>query len=595
MAPASDRIARIALPVACAVSWLVIAAFQREPSVAAEARYLGVVTAVVVLAALHAATRIGTPLGAAIVLLGAIPWALPGTADRGVAAGVLLAAILAIAAATESGRTRSDTSAASAAISWSPSRITALVIGAQVLARSGELLAPSTRDVVSVVAWAAVAAVAILLHAGQRGLPAAAVAGSTAFVLGPGFTMTTALALAAPALAALIADEEHALRLAHPRLGPGGLRALCAAALAAPLFVDFERGAFLVLGAIAFAGPRWARWTAGLAALTAFFAPGADRVAGLSGPAWLLVLVPIVVSEIGIEASAWRFGATKAATRFAAVSLGLAIAAQLPDRSALAVPAVLLAATVGGARPLAAAAQAAWSSVLAIVVAILAAYPWLRAEALADAAALLGLGDGWRAALTTLLLLAAAATAAILLARSRRRATTPAQLAPLALVVLLVPLALLAHPPVEASPIARQPIDLDGRSPAWSARLDAPARVAALVLDSSLSNAAAIAPGTVIAEVRLATGAGEITVPVRAGIDTGEWAARRPDVAAIAGFTAPEPYLHWVDAGRAFFGQRYRARLRLDQPATATAVEVRLAPGIAPDVVLTLFHLELVR
>ncbi len=182
-----------------------------------------------------------------------------------------------------------------------------------------------------------------------------------------------------------------------------------------------------------------------------------------------------------------------------------------------------------------------------------------------------------------------------MLARSRRRAATPAQVAPLALAVLLVPLALLAHPPVEASPLARQPIALDGRSPAWSARLDAPARVAALVLDSSLSNAAAIAPGTSIAEVRLATGAGEIVLPVRAGIDTGEWAARRRDVAAIAGFTAPEPYLHWVDAGRAFFGQRYRARLRLDRPATATAVEVRLAPGIAPDVVLTLFHLELVR
>ncbi len=204
------------------MSWLVIAAFQREPSVAAEARYLGVVTAIVVLAALHAVTRIGTPLGAAIVLLGAIPWALPGTADRGVAAGVLLAVILAIAVATESWPTRSDASAASVAISWSPSRITALVIGAQILARSGELLAPSTRDVVSVVAWAAVAAVAILLHAGQRGLPAAAVAGCTAFVLGPGFTMTTALALAAPALAALIADEEHVLRLAHLRLGRGG-------------------------------------------------------------------------------------------------------------------------------------------------------------------------------------------------------------------------------------------------------------------------------------------------------------------------------------------------------------------------------------
>jgi hypothetical protein len=405
--------------------------------------------------------------------------------------------------------------------------------------------------------------------------------------------MTTALALAAPALAALIADDGLALRLVHPRLARGALRVTSAAALAAPLVVDFERGAFLVLGAIAFAAPRWARWTAGLAALIAFFAPGADRLAGWEGVAWLLVLVPIVVSEIGFEAGAWRFVAAAAATRFAAFSLGLAIAAQLQDRSALAVPAVLLAATLGGARPLAAAAQATWSGILAIAVAILAAYPWLRSDPLADAAALIGLGDGWRAALTTLLLLTVAATVAILLARSRRRA--PAELVALALAVLLVPLALFAHRPVEASPIARQPIELDARSPAWTARLDAPARVATVVLDSSLSHAAALASGTAIAEVRLATDAGEMTLPVRAGVDTGEWAARRSDVASIAGFTAPAPYLHWVDAGRGFFGQRYRARLRLDQPAMVTAVEVRLAPGIAPDVVLTLFHLELAR
>ncbi len=101
--PVSDRIARIALPVACAVSWFVIAAFQREPSVAAEARYLGLVTAALLLAALHAAPRIGTVLVTSIVLLGAIPWALPGTADRGAAVGVLLAAILAIAAAIRVG------------------------------------------------------------------------------------------------------------------------------------------------------------------------------------------------------------------------------------------------------------------------------------------------------------------------------------------------------------------------------------------------------------------------------------------------------------------------------------------------------------
>ena len=109
--------------VACAASWLVIAAFQREPSVAAEARYLGLVTAAVLLAALQAAPRIGTMLGTAIVLLGAIPWALPGTPDRGVAVGVLLAAILAIAAAGRVLAPRSPSVRTRAALAWPPSRI----------------------------------------------------------------------------------------------------------------------------------------------------------------------------------------------------------------------------------------------------------------------------------------------------------------------------------------------------------------------------------------------------------------------------------------------------------------------------------------
>jgi hypothetical protein len=461
----------------------------------------------------------------------------------------------------------------------------ALVIGAQILARSGELLAPSTRDVVSTVAWAAVAAIAIVLLALQRGLFVAALAGATAFTLGPGFTMTTAFALAAPALATLVADERR----------PLPLRALCAAALLVPLVSDLMLGAFVVLGAIAVAGARWMRWAAGLAALIAFFAGGADRLAGLRGAAWLLVLLPIVLSELMAETSRWRFGAAKAATRFAALGLGLAIAAQLDDLSALSIPAVLLAMTLGGAQPLARATQTAWIGVLAFAVAILAAYPWLREDALVDAAAVLALGQGWRAALVTVLLVAGAATAAVLVARARRDSTAAATIVRFALPVILGSLLLLAHPAVEATPIARQPIELDRRTPSWSIALRDPARVESLLLDSSLSHAAATAPGTVIAEVRLASAGGDVVVPVRAGIDTGEWAARRADVAAQPGFTVPEPYLHWVDAGGGFFGQRYRSRTRLDQPVSATAVAVRLAPGVPSDVVLTLFHLELAR
>jgi hypothetical protein len=154
---------------------------------------------------------------------------------------------------------------------------------------------------------------------------------------------------------------------------------------------------------------------------------------------------------------------------------------------------------------------------------------------------------------------------------------------------------LATHPALAAAPIARQPIEIDATTSSWSAPLGAPARTRGLVIDSSLSHAASIAPGTVIAEVRLATTDGEVTLPLRAGIDTGEWAARRHDVAAIAGFVAPQPWLHWVDEGRGFFGQRYRARLRLERPVDVNGVEIRRASSVAPDLEITVFGLELTR
>jgi hypothetical protein len=118
-------------------------------------------------------------------------------------------------------------------------------------------------------------------------------------------------------------------------------------------------------------------------------------------------------------------------------------------------------------------------------------------------------------------------------------------------------------------------------------------RATVLVLDSSLSHAESLTTGTPVVEIRLTTDRGVVTLPLRAGLDSAEWAARRPDVAAITGFTAPEPYLHWVDSGRGFFGQRYRARLALDRETTIEGIEIRLAPGIPPDLAATLFHLEL--
>ncbi|HVR29502.1 MAG TPA: hypothetical protein VMS86_08200 [Thermoanaerobaculia bacterium] len=558
--PLAERIARIALPVACAASWWTIAALHREPPVAAEARYLGLLCAAVLYAALQARLRTGSLYATGAVLLAAIPWALPGTPDRGAAVGVLLAALLAIAAA---GAASVDRPRAST--------VCALALGAQLLARGGDLLSPTAFDVIALVGLAAAAAAATLVLAERRGVLAAVLAAATAFALGPGFTPMSALALAVPAAATLAADRER----------PAALRTVLGAALFLPLAWDFERGVLLALCAVALAGAPWARLVAGLAGVVAYFAPEAQRFAAFEGPLWLLVLLPIVSSEPSRERRA----------RWAALAIALGTAALSPDRAALVAPAVLLAATVAGTHPVWVRLQATWTGVLAGTVAVLAAYPWLRSSPLPEVTALLGLGRGWQTAVVVLLLFGAAALASRLLAPGERRA----QLAPRALAILLVPLALAQHAGTSALPISRQPVELDSRRAVWSERFAEPVRVSAITLDSTLSNAATVPADTLVAEILLRTAGGDRVLPIRAGTDTGEWAARRADVEAVPGFVAPPAFLGWVEAGGGFFGQRYRARLAVEPTGRATAIELRLAPGIPPDLVLTIFHLELSR
>jgi hypothetical protein len=465
VAPVTDRLARIALPLACALSWLVVASLQRDPTVAAEASYLALLTGGVLLAALGVAPRVGTVMGSAVVLLGSIPWALPGTADRGAATTLLLAATLAIAG-TARGR-------------WPGYRVVGLAVGAQLLARSEELLALSATDAFRVVGWAVLAAIAAIAIAARRGLHLAGLAGALAFVAGPGFTTTTTLALVGAALVVVVIAAIRPNRESTSRSAP----------------------------------------SPALAAL----------------------------------------GASLAALTFA----------------------------------------------VAFVVTVLAAYPWLRADALYDAGLLLGLGGGWRGVVAAIAVLVAAVAASVVGspfglgsgdARSASmNAPGAAALAPFSILALLTALTLYTHPSAVATPIAREPVVLEAARPSWTKTLAAPARAATVVVDSSLSHAESLAAGTPIAEIRLTTERGVVTLPLRAGVDSAEWAARRPDVAAIAGFSAPAPYLHWVDPGRAFFGQRYRARLALDAEATIEAVEVRLSTDVPADLAATLFHLELTR
>jgi len=115
-----------------------------------------------------------------------------------------------------------------------------------------------------------------------------------------------------------------------------------------------------------------------------------------------------------------------------------------------------------------------------------------------------------------------------------------------------------------------------------------------LVLDSYLENSAALAVGTEVAEIVITNPEGQPqSWMLRAGLESGEWAARRPDVAGVPGFKAPDPWLSWVTPDGQLFAQRYRAHWQLTEPTKTTRVEIRRNSDLPVEVSLALFHLEL--
>jgi hypothetical protein len=107
-------------------------------------------------------------------------------------------------------------------------------------------------------------------------------------------------------------------------------------------------------------------------------------------------------------------------------------------------------------------------------------------------------------------------------------------------------------------------------------------------LVSSLINAAAVPQDQVVAlaHVRLASGRGEFTLPLRAGVHTAEWAWDRPDVRAAARHRRPEPAESWP-AGAGFSGHHYLAELAL--PGSYFVDGLRLEPVEGP------FQLQVMR
>jgi len=215
--------------------------------------------------------------------------------------------------------------------------------------------------------------------------------------------------------------------------------------------------------------------------------------------------------------------------------------------------------------------------------------------------ALLGTGAGPRLAVAiggTALLVALAVELTL-----RRSATTPglsalapARAARIAAAVAGAALFAALVSPQLASPglgllAGGDAVLLDRAHPSWHIDLG-PGRWRGLVMQTHLIHAAELSGGTPVARVRLlGTGSAPLELQLRAGEETGEWAARRPDVAATARLRAPRPWLAWV-AGD-FFGQRYRARLPLPHAGSFVRIEMDLAAALPPDTGLAIDQVEL--
>lgn len=650
-APLADLAARCAPPLAAGALLALLAVVQADRAAAAETAYLALWIAAVLLpvAALAPAPARELTLGAPLAALAV--WALPAGPGRAAAVGALLVgafAVAAVRAAAVRGRAGENRRAARAAPGWGAAALP-LALGAQFLLRGDLLLAPGAVEVATLVVLPAVGALVLARLAERWGPAAALLAGAGGLALGPGWTAVTTLALVGVAAGAETgawaarfgAGSESAAGIAPSggiagtepagdpveaggrRRRPRGarLRAVTewlpllalGAVLAVGLATETRAAAAALLGGaiVAFLDFRHRPGVGHLATSALLLLAGGLLAAAAVAPlrpwsealaraSWVPILLPALIWLPAAPAARWVPGAAAAA--LAAVG-ALAVPGPAGVAAAVAVSAVLLA---RGPRDRARApapaaaleAQGLWSAALLAGTALLAAYPWLRPSPAADALARIGLAPGWRAALT----LAAVALMIGLAARvggrdgRRTRLVRPAMWAAGLLAVALFA----ALPAPAAVPFGGPAAVLGPERPRLSIELPGPA-VGTVALYTHLSNGAGLAAGTEVAAVRLIDVDAETPAAwtLTAGAGTGEWAARRADVAARPGLAAPAPWTGWIEggsgAGGPFFGQLYRRVLTTESAVPATSLLIERDPELPPEVMLSVRRVEVGR
>ena len=611
----------MAAPLAGMVAMAALAAGLSDPTAAAETGFLAFATGIVLLASGAVAAGATVPLlGTAAVV--ALTWIVPAGPARGFLVEATAALALMLAALD-----RSAGQGGLAAL-LRPVPALGLAFGLQALLRADELLAPpsATWALVVYAALPTLGALAALALARLDGPAPAALAAAAVLVLGPGFRPATVTALVALAAATVLLGERGTLErllsgaptvsTPSPRwldlspAGPAGrwLRPLArlgaALLLVAPVSWSPSAAFVSILAGVAFALRRrlWAApLCSGVAVAGAWAATLAWGGRPLAEAALLAAVVPLTVPALS-----WPGRGRSERVGLSATALVLAVAAAImvPVDGALAAPGALAAAAVaveardpesrrqGAPRP-ATTLQGIWSTLLLTGAALAGAYPWLRPAPLATVLAVLGIPAGWVGAslvvALALVVIGAASGAAALWPSSRAPRWSAAAAGSLAA------LALLLQVPGTGVELVRDgaPVVLAGSERTWSASLDgggsaatglarslagpssgsagsiAPAGtpVRAIVLDSALGNAAELPPGTPVATLALRwVDRPERIWTLRAGEETGEWAADRTRRQGEAQPVIPAPWRSWIPGESPFFGHRYRTELRLTEP-----------------------------
>jgi hypothetical protein len=554
---------RLLVPLGALAAMASFAGRDTFPAGIAEGLYLAVLAAAALLPVGWLAPAPAVELGLGAVLATAAVWALPPGPGRGAAMVLVLVATLAGAAAR-----RLVTGPSS------PGVLIPLALGAQVLLRGELLLAPAltVRLLVALLALPVAGALAVATLARRHGPVLPLVAAGVALTLAPGFNVASTLALVALAAGDALGRTDGGWQTGRPARG------LALAVVLAPIAWQPGYGVAVAACGLALA---WPRVGAGLAVAVAV---GLGIVFKPSAHSLLLHFsaLPLLVPAALLPERKRSWNVLAAALLAATVPL-------VPDLSTLAAPLALAALALRRSAAFTV-PQRVWTGSLLAGTALLASYPWLRHGPLTQALALLGLPPGPELAVWTAAVFLALAGLGVWMGRGWSEPLRSARLAGLSAACLI--LALLQVLPRVGTPLLapQVPVVLDAGHPIWETALP-PQPVKGVVVESALGNGAALPPGTPVAVLRLVSPAGRsVEWPLRAGEDTGDWAARRPDVVR-EGQPAPAAWVSWV-AGD-FFAQRYRSHRQIDGRDRFVHLRIERAPGVSPDLAVTLYQLEL--